>query len=69
MEEEQACGESFSSPGIFVVLGGAILTYSILTRETRKRYGMNKILATLYAVAIGLILFSLFKRFHERWDG
>lgn len=48
------------SQGIFLVRGGALLTYSVLTRETRKRYGMNKIRAGFYALAIGLILFSSF---------
>ncbi|WP_302104837.1 permease prefix domain 1-containing protein [Polycladomyces zharkentensis] len=49
-----------SGAGIFIVAGGALLTYSTLTRETRKKYGMNKIRAALYALSIGLILFSLF---------
>jgi len=40
--------------------GGALVTYSILTRETRKKYAMNKIRAGLYALSIGLLLFSLF---------
>ncbi|MEG6522907.1 permease prefix domain 1-containing protein [Desulfotomaculum sp. 1211_IL3151] len=52
--------ESVTGTGIFIVAGGALLTYSVLTRETRKRYGMNKIRAALYALAIGLILFSIF---------
>lgn len=45
---------------VFVVVGGMIITYSILTRETKKKYGMNKIRAALYGLAIGLLLFSLF---------
>lgn len=49
-----------SGSGIFIVAGGALLTYSLLTRETRKRYGMNKIRAALYALSVGIILFSLF---------
>lgn len=49
-----------SGAGIFIVAGGALLTYSTLTRETRKKYGMNKIRAALYALSVGLILFSLF---------
>jgi len=32
----------------------------VLTRETRKKYAMNKIRAVLYALSIGLLLFSLF---------
>lgn len=46
-------------PFIFIVAGGALLTYSVLTRETSKRYAMNKIRASLYALAIGLVLFGL----------
>lgn len=48
---------------IFVVVGGAIVTYSALTRETEKKYAMNKVRALLYAIAIGLLLFSLFVGF------
>ncbi|SHF30550.1 hypothetical protein SAMN05444392_11452 [Seinonella peptonophila] len=47
-------------PLIFVVLGGAITTYSVLTRETKKCYGMNKIRATIYAAAVGTGLFGFF---------
>ncbi|MFD1436361.1 permease prefix domain 1-containing protein [Kroppenstedtia eburnea] len=50
-------------PGIFIVAGGALLTYSLLTRETHKKYGMNKIRAALYAVSTGVILFALFSGF------
>jgi len=46
--------------GLFVVAGGALLTYSILTRETNKKYAMNKIRAGLYSLSIGLFLFGLF---------
>ncbi len=52
---------------IFIVAGGAILTYSILTRETHNKYGMNKIRALGYAVAVGLILFSIFTAFTTRF--
>ena len=51
---------------IFIVAGGTLLTYSILTRETRNKYGMNKIRAVLYALAIGLILFSIFTALTSR---
>ncbi|WP_017754783.1 hypothetical protein [Calidifontibacillus oryziterrae] len=54
---------SSSGPGIFIVVGGALVTYSILTRETRKRFAMNKVRAVLYALAIGLILFSVYTAF------
>lgn len=53
--------------GIFLVVGGAILTYSILARETTDRYAMNKIRAALYAVAVGLLLFSLFTGLMTRY--
>ncbi|WP_188207529.1 permease prefix domain 1-containing protein [Alkalibacillus aidingensis] len=46
--------------GIFAVIGGAIITYSILTRETPKVFAMNRIRAALYAVAVGIILFAIF---------
>ena len=52
---------------IFIVGGGALLTYSILTRETRHKYGMNKIRAAFYALAIGLILFSIFTSLTSRF--
>jgi membrane protein CcdC involved in cytochrome C biogenesis len=38
-----------------------------LTRETRNKYGMNKIRAVLYALAIGLILFSIFTALTSRF--
>lgn len=51
---------SVAGSGIFIVAGGTLVTYSLLTRETRKKYAMNKIRAVLYALSIGLLLFSLF---------
>jgi hypothetical protein len=56
-----------SGPGIFIVAGGPLLTYSVLTRETRYKYGMNKIRAALYALSIGLILFGLFASVTSRY--
>lgn len=53
-------GEAVTGSGIFVVAGGALLTYSVLTRETTARYAMNKVRAVFYALSIGIILFSLF---------
>lgn len=53
-------GESVTGSGIFIVAGGALITYSLLTRETSKRYAMNKIRAALYAFSIGLLLFGIF---------
>lgn len=53
-------GVPVTGSAIFVVAGGAIVTYSILTRETVRRYSMNKIRAGLYAISVGLILFGLF---------
>ncbi|SDJ85615.1 permease prefix domain 1-containing protein [Sediminibacillus albus] len=55
--------EAVTGPAIFIVIGGAVITYSLLTRETSKKYAMNKIRAALYALASGLILFSLFVAF------
>lgn len=52
---------------IFIVAGGAILTYSLLTRETHHKYGMNRIRAAFYALAVGLILFSIFTSFTTRF--
>ena len=52
--------QSVVGSAIFIVAGGAIFTYSLLTRETTKKYAMNKVRAVLYALAIGLILFSIF---------
>jgi len=52
---------------IFIVAGGAILTYSLLARETRRKYGMNSIRAAFYALAIGLILFSIFTALTSRF--
>jgi hypothetical protein len=49
-----------SGPAIFMVVGGAVVTYSVLTRETSQMYAMNKGRALLYTLAVGLILFSLF---------
>jgi len=46
--------------GIFVVAGGMLFTYGLLTRETTKKYAMNKIRAALYGLSIGAILFGLF---------
>ncbi|NLM10042.1 MAG: hypothetical protein GX213_04545 [Clostridiaceae bacterium] len=46
--------------GVFVIAGSALLTYSVLTRETSRKYAMNKIRAGLYALSVGVILFSFF---------
>lgn len=53
-------GVEIAGAGIFVVAGGALVTYSVLTRESRNKYAMNKVRAALYAVSVGLLLFSLF---------
>lgn len=53
-------GLAVASSGIFLVGGGPLLTYSILVRETRQRYGMNHARAALYALSVGLVLFGLF---------
>ena len=46
--------------GIFIVAGGAIITYSVLTRETRRKYALNRIRAAFYGLAVGILLFSVF---------
>ncbi|MEN6463379.1 MAG: permease prefix domain 1-containing protein [Syntrophomonas sp.] len=52
--------QAVTGSAIFVVAGGALFTYSLLTRETTTKYAMNKIRAALYALSIGLLLFSVF---------
>lgn len=59
--------EAVSGPAIFIVIGGAIVTYSALTRETSRKYAMSKVRAILYALSIGLILFSVFVAFITRF--
>lgn len=49
-----------SDLGIFNVSGGTLLTYGLWTRETDKKFSMNKVRAGVYALSIGLILFGLF---------
>ncbi|KUO52032.1 MAG: hypothetical protein APF76_02510 [Desulfitibacter sp. BRH_c19] len=61
--EAALSGEGVAGPGIFIVAGGALITYSILTRETQRKYSMNKIRAALYGLSIGLLLFGLFTAF------
>lgn len=53
-------GEESFGPGIFIVAGSALFTYSILTLETGKKYAMNKIRAASYALAVGLPFFGMF---------
>jgi hypothetical protein len=53
-------GVAVTGNGIFAVVGGALLIYSILTRETSRKYAMNKIRAGLYALAVCIILFGIF---------
>jgi uncharacterized membrane protein YedE/YeeE len=53
-------GVAVAGSGIFVVAGCMLLTYGLLTRETGKKYAMNKIRAALYGLSVGLILFGLF---------
>jgi hypothetical protein len=51
---------SVASTGIFMVAGGALITYSLLTRETRRKYAMNRIRAAFYGLSTGILLFSIF---------
>ncbi|MGI5839379.1 MAG: permease prefix domain 1-containing protein [bacterium] len=53
--------------GIFVVAGGILVTCSFLTRETARKYAMNKLRAALYALAVGLLLFSVFAAVTSRY--
>jgi len=53
-------GVEVTGSAIFIVAGGALLTYSVLTRETSKRYAMNKIRAALYGISTGMLLFGFF---------
>lgn len=55
--------EAVTGTAIFAVIGIAIITYSALTRETSKKYAMNKVRAIFYAVSVGLIAFSLYVAF------
>ncbi len=52
---------------IFLVAGGTLLTYSVLTRETMHKYAMNTIRAALYGLSVGLLLFSIFTGFVTRY--
>lgn len=51
---------SVAGSTIFIVFGGALITYAALARETEKKFAMNKMRAMLYALAVGLILFAAF---------
>ncbi len=53
-------GVAAAGNGVFVVAGGVLVTYSFLTRETSRKYAMNKVRAALFALAIGLVLFAVF---------
>lgn len=53
-------GVEVAGSGIFVVAGSMLFTYGLLTRETSRKYAMNKIRAALYGLSVGLILFGLF---------
>ncbi|MFA9456870.1 permease prefix domain 1-containing protein [Halalkalibacter sp. AB-rgal2] len=48
-----------SSALIFVVIGAPLVIYSVLTRESKTKYAMNRVRALLYSIAIGVILFSI----------
>jgi cation transport ATPase len=53
--------------GIFVVIGGTVITYCVLARETRTKHSMNRPRASMHAVAVGLLLFSLFSALTSRY--
>ncbi|GAE30505.1 permease prefix domain 1-containing protein [Alkalihalobacillus hemicellulosilyticus] len=48
-----------SSALIFVVIGAPVVIYSVLTRESKTKYAMNRVRALLYGIATGMILFSM----------
>lgn len=58
---------SVAGSGIFIVAGGVLITYSVLTRETRRKYAMNKIRAAFYALSAGLLLWGIFTAFITRF--
>ncbi|GAB4074715.1 permease prefix domain 1-containing protein [Barrientosiimonas marina] len=47
-------------PSIFIVIGGALIIFSSLTRETSKKYGMDKLRTFLFTLSGGIILFGFF---------
>ena len=51
---------SLSIACMFTIIGVGFITYGTLTRESAKRYAMNKVRALLYVSAIGSIVFALF---------
>ncbi len=56
-----------AGPGIFIVVGGALLTYGLLTRETKARHPMSRLRALLYGLSVGLLLFALFSSLITRY--
>lgn len=44
----------------FTIIGIPLMLYGYLTRETVKRYAMNKIRAMIYSLSVGMIMFGLF---------
>jgi len=58
---------SVAGSGIFIVAGGVLITYSVLTRETHRKYAMNKIRAAFYALSAGLLLWGIFTAFITRF--
>ncbi len=58
---------SVAGSGIFIVAGGVLITYSVLTRETRRKYAMNKVRAAFYALSAGLLLWGIFTSFITRF--
>lgn len=48
---------------IFIVIGVSVLVFSVLIRETDKKYGMNVYRALFYTLSFALILFGVFVGF------
>jgi hypothetical protein len=57
---EDSSSIDVTGSAIFIVPGGALLIYSVLTRETSKRYAMKPLRAALYGISTGVLLFGFF---------
>lgn len=52
--------EGIVGPGVFTVVGVGLITYSVLIRETKTKYGMKKLRAALYGLSVSLILYGIY---------
>lgn len=53
---------------IMVVVGIAVLTFSLLIRETKAKYGMHPVRAALYSLSLGVMLFGVFAAVVSRYS-